>query len=298
MESSASPVAAHGLDTEATATTLRIRNDEALIPTDPSRRDEGVVLQLHHRRRGQPRRGPGLGEEDAERDLPGSGGGPPRTRCSEPRPPTGLLLAMLPAGRVGHPPRRRWLRRLRRCRGRVADPGVPSRPEGGSPPWPADGRSSPAPPIALDHLETLMRDTTTAAAEPPDRSGVDDDRLRLLFTLLPPRARPGGEVLRSPCGVVGGLEVSEVSRATPDPTETTMYQSARPGQAQRSRPPVSPVPGGLTRTSSRIGCTASWHVLHLVYTEGHVASSRCIPPGRLSLPWEAIIVRTPWSPRR
>lgn len=46
---------------------------------------------------------------------------------------------------------------------------------------------------ALDHLEVLVRDEDAGTTEPPDLSGVDDDRLRLLFTCChPPSAwRPG-----------------------------------------------------------------------------------------------------------
>ncbi|MDF1605047.1 DUF6596 domain-containing protein [Nocardioides sp. YIM 152315] len=122
---------------------------------------------------------------------------------------------------------------------------------------------------ALDRLETLMRDDDTTDPEPPDRSGVDDDRLRLLFTCCHPALALEARVALT-LRVVGGLEVPEVSRALLT-TETTMYQ--RLVRAKRkiktARIPYR-VPGAEELPDRVHGVL---HVIHLVYTEGHVASS-------------------------
>ncbi len=122
---------------------------------------------------------------------------------------------------------------------------------------------------ALERLETLMRDDDTTDAEPPDRSGVDDDRLRLLFTCCHPALSMEARVALT-LRVVGGLEVPEVSRAFLT-TETTMYQ--RLVRAKRkiktARIPYR-VPDADELPDRLYGVL---HVIHLVYTEGHVASS-------------------------
>lgn len=122
---------------------------------------------------------------------------------------------------------------------------------------------------ALDRLETLMRDDDTTDPEPPDRSGVDDDRLRLLFTCCHPALSLDARVALT-LRVVGGLEVAEVSRAFLT-TETTMYQrlvrakkKIKNARIPYRVPPAAELPGRLHGVL---------HVIHLVYTEGHVATS-------------------------
>ncbi|PWN03744.1 RNA polymerase subunit sigma-24 [Nocardioides silvaticus] len=124
---------------------------------------------------------------------------------------------------------------------------------------------------ALDRLETLMRDddTTADAPEPPDRSGIDDDRLRLLFTCCHPALALEARVALT-LRVVAGLEVAGVARALLT-AETTMYQ--RLGRAKKKikaaripyRVPAAP------ELSDRVHGVL--HVIHLVYNEGHVASA-------------------------
>lgn len=122
---------------------------------------------------------------------------------------------------------------------------------------------------ALDRLETLMRDDDGADTEPPDLSGVEDDRLRLLFTCCHPALALDARVALT-LRVVGGLEVSEVARAFLT-TESTMYQ--RLVRAKRkikaARIPYR-VPSSDELPARLHGVL---HVIHLVYTEGHVASS-------------------------
>ncbi|MFC7496185.1 MULTISPECIES: RNA polymerase sigma factor [unclassified Nocardioides] len=122
---------------------------------------------------------------------------------------------------------------------------------------------------ALDRLETLMRDDDTTDPEPPDRSGVDDDRLRLLFTCCHPALALEARVALT-LRVVGGLEVPEVSRAFLT-TETTMYQRLvrAKKKIKTARIPYR-VPDAEELPDRVHGVL---HVIHLVYTEGHVASS-------------------------
>ena len=123
---------------------------------------------------------------------------------------------------------------------------------------------------ALDRLETLMRDDTTAEPpEPPDHSGIDDDRLRLLFTCCHPALALEARVALT-LRVVAGLEVAGVARALLT-TETTMYQ--RLGRAKKkikaARIPYRvPAAGELPERVHGV-----LHVIHLVYNEGHVASA-------------------------
>ena len=125
---------------------------------------------------------------------------------------------------------------------------------------------------ALHHLERLVREDD----DPPDgdehghdRSSVADDRLRLLFTCCHPALALDARVALT-LRVVGGLAVAEVARALLT-TETTMYQ--RLVRAKRKVkaagipyrvPPDHELP-------ERLGGVL--HVIHLVYTEGHVATT-------------------------
>ena len=106
-------------------------------------------------------------------------------------------------------------------------------PAAGSRPSPVDGPSTPsaatapaaANQAALEHLERLVRDDQTTprpTTHGHDRSGVADDRLRLLFTCCHPALAMDARVALT-LRAVGGLEVAEVARALLT-TETTMYQ--------------------------------------------------------------------------
>lgn len=122
---------------------------------------------------------------------------------------------------------------------------------------------------ALDRLETLMRNDDVSDPEPLDTSGVADDRLRLLFTCCHPALALEARVALT-LRAVGGLEVAEVARGFLT-TESTMYQ--RLGRAkkkiQAARIPYRiPDAGELPERVYGV-----LHVLHLVYTEGHVASA-------------------------
>lgn len=122
---------------------------------------------------------------------------------------------------------------------------------------------------ALDRLETLVRDEDTTGPEPVDRSGVDDDRLRLLFTCCHPALALEARVALT-LRVVAGLEVPEVARAFLT-TESTMYQRlVRAKRKIKSARIPYRVPAADELPDRVHGVL---HVIHLVYTEGHVASS-------------------------
>lgn len=134
------------------------------------------------------------------------------------------------------------------------------------------GRTRTANQAALEHLESLVRadnDTPAADDHGHDRSGVADDRLRLLFTCCHPALALDARVALT-LRVVGGLEVPEIARAFLT-TETTMYQ--RLVRAKR-KVKAAGIPYRVPADDElpeRLG--GALHVLHLVYTEGHVATT-------------------------
>jgi RNA polymerase sigma-70 factor (ECF subfamily) len=125
---------------------------------------------------------------------------------------------------------------------------------------------------ALEHLERLVRDENDT---PPDdehgheRSGVADDRLRLLFTCCHPALALESRIALT-LRAVGGLEVAEVARGLLT-TETTMYQ--RLVRAKR-KVKAAGIPYRVPSDDElpeRLGGVL--HVVHLVYTEGHTATT-------------------------
>ena len=134
------------------------------------------------------------------------------------------------------------------------------------------GRTRTANQSALEHLEALVRDdndTPTVDEHGHDRSGVADDRLRLPFTCCHPALALDTRVALT-LRVVGGLEVPEIARAFLA-TETTMYQ--RLVRAKR-KVKAAGIPYRVPADDElpeRLG--GALHVLHLVYTEGHVATT-------------------------
>jgi RNA polymerase sigma-70 factor (ECF subfamily) len=134
------------------------------------------------------------------------------------------------------------------------------------------GRTRTANQAALDHLEALVRDdndTPPTDEHGHDRSGVADDRLRLLFTCCHPALALDARVALT-LRAVGGLEVPEIARAFLT-SEPTMYQ--RLVRAKR-KVKAAGIPYRVPADEDlpeRLGGVL--HVLHLVYTEGHVATA-------------------------
>ena len=126
---------------------------------------------------------------------------------------------------------------------------------------------------------SCARRTTTRAATPPATiaAGVADDRLRLLFTCCHPALALEARVALTLRAVGGLTSMRWPGRSSP--RETTMYQ--RLVRAKRKVkaagipfrvPPDEELPVRLNGVL---------HVVHLVYTEGHVATvRRGAHPGR------------------
>jgi RNA polymerase sigma-70 factor (ECF subfamily) len=122
---------------------------------------------------------------------------------------------------------------------------------------------------ALERLEVLVRDDDDPMDDAPDPSAVADDRLRLLFTCCHPALALEGRVALT-LRAVGGLEVPEVARAFLT-TETTMYQRlVRAKNKIKAAGIPYRVPDDDELPERLDGVL---HVLHLVYTEGHVATA-------------------------
>lgn len=125
---------------------------------------------------------------------------------------------------------------------------------------------------ALEHLDALVRDdndTPPADQHGHDRSSVADDRLRLLFTCCHPALALEARVALT-LRAIGGLEVPEIARAFLT-SETTMYQ--RLVRAKR-KVKAAGIPYLVPADDELPGRLAGvLHVLHLVYTEGHVATT-------------------------
>jgi RNA polymerase sigma-70 factor, ECF subfamily len=152
-----------------------------------------------------------------------------------------------PGGWLTTVARRRAIDRLRRDRTRVANL------------------------AALDHLEQLVRDENDAPTSDDrdhERSAIADDRLRLLFTCCHPALALDARVALT-LRAVGGLEVAAVARGFLT-TEATMYQ--RLVRAKR-KVKAAGIPYRVPADDDlpeRLGGVL--HVVHLVYTEGHVAT--------------------------
>ncbi len=158
--------------------------------------------------------------------------------------------------------------------------GVPSRPGG----WLTTvarrraidalrrGQTRSANQAALEHLEALVsdeNDTPPADEHGHGRSGVADDRLRLLFTCCHPALALEARVALT-LRAVGGLEVPAIARAFLT-SEATMYQ--RLVRAKR-KVKAAGIPYRVPADEDlpeRLGGVL--HVLHLVYTDGHVATA-------------------------
>ena len=104
-----------------------------------------------------------------------------------------------------------------------------------------------------------------------DRSSLDDDQLRMLFTCchpaLPPEARMA-LTLRS----VAGLTVPEIARAFLSSEDAMERRLTRARRKITRRP--DPVPRPARRAAGGTARAASSRVVYLVYTEGHVATAR------------------------
>ena len=121
------------------------------------------------------------------------------------------------------------------------------------------------------NLAPLLRDVADAGAEQPvlDSDGVEDDRLRLIFTCCHPALGMDAQValtLREVCG----LTTEEIARAylTPAPTLAQRIVRAK-AKIRDARIPYQ-VP---TRADFPARLQSVLHVIYLVFNEGYSASS-------------------------
>jgi RNA polymerase sigma-70 factor, ECF subfamily len=124
----------------------------------------------------------------------------------------------------------------------------------------------------VEHLEALLRDDNDMSADDDrghDRSKVADDRLRLIFTCCHPAIALEARVALT-LRAVGGLDVAEIAQAFLT-TETTMYQRlVRAKRKVKAAGIPYRVPDDDELPERLHGVL---HVVHLVYTEGHVATT-------------------------
>ena len=278
-----------GLQPVATATTLRVRDDERHAHRRPVRRDQGAARRLLPVRVQGPRRGARLGGQDPRgQDRRGRGPAghglrrarrrrPPARRAPRPeRGPQNVLVDRLFRRESGQAVAvlARILGDLDRAEEAVQDAfltalerwprdgaaGQPARP-GSSPPR-ATGRSTGSAPRSAGRggacaLEAELRALGGGEDERARSelvSPIPDERLRLIFTTCHPALAPEARVgltLRA----LGGLTTAEVARAFLD-------LRARDGAADHARQGArSPAPASATRSRAtptcRSGCAAS-----------------------------------------
>lgn len=129
--------------------------------------------------------------------------------------------------------------------------------------------------IAIDRLRrnrtTALPDDLEAAvteAEEPDASGVEDDRLRLLFTCCHPALKPEARCALA-LRTLGGLTTREIARAFVELEATTAQRLVRAKKKIREAriPYEIPERGKL---SERIETVLS--VLYLIFNEGYAST--------------------------
>ncbi len=129
--------------------------------------------------------------------------------------------------------------------------------------------------IAIDRMRrdrttTLPDDleAETTEAEEPDPSGVEDDRLRLLFTCCHPALKPEARCALA-LRTLGGLTTREIARAFVEPEATTAQRLVRAKKKIREARIPYEIPS-RERLPERIDTVLS--VLYLIFNEGYAST--------------------------
>jgi RNA polymerase sigma-70 factor (ECF subfamily) len=124
---------------------------------------------------------------------------------------------------------------------------------------------------ALEHLERQLRDgdTTIEGTTAVDHRTIGDDRLRLVFTCCHPALALESRIALT-MRTVAGLGIAEVARSFLV-TEATMYQRVVRAKRKIIAAGIPYRVPSADELPERLG--AVLHVVHLIYTEGHVATA-------------------------
>jgi RNA polymerase sigma-70 factor (ECF subfamily) len=152
-------------------------------------------------------------------------------------------------------------------------------PRDGIPNKPAAWLNTVSRRIALDRLrrnrttdlpdDIEERPQLPGDAEPENPSGIEDDRLRLLFTCCHPALSP-----EACCGLalktLGGLTTREIARAFVEPEQTTAQRIVRAKKKIREAGIPYEIPA-REKLPDRIGTVLS--VLYLIFNEGYSSTN-------------------------